>query len=79
VRVHVALNGKDIPNSVVKIKGVGISRSKKTGKHGIVNFRVRAKRSGRLTVKSDHCIPAARISVKPARRVVAPVLPQVTG
>jgi hypothetical protein len=79
VRVHVSLNGKDIPNSVVKIKGVGISRSKKTGKHGIVNFRVRAKHSGRLTVKSDHCIPAARISVKPARRVVSPVLPQVTG
>jgi uncharacterized repeat protein (TIGR01451 family) len=79
VRVHVALNGKDIPGSVVKIRGVGISKSKKTGKHGIVTFRVRAKRSGRLTVSSDHCIPAARISVKPARRVVAPVLPQVTG
>jgi hypothetical protein len=79
VRVHVALNGKNIAGSVVKIRGVGISRSKKTGKNGVVVFRVRAKRSGRLTVSSDHCVPAARISVRPARRVVSPVLPQVTG
>jgi uncharacterized repeat protein (TIGR01451 family) len=79
VRVHVALNGKNIPQSVVKLSGVGINRTGKTGKHGVVTFRVRPKRSGRLVISSDHCVPAARVSVKPARQVVAPRLPQVTG
>jgi uncharacterized repeat protein (TIGR01451 family) len=79
VRVHVRENGKNIAKSVVKLRGPGIKRSGKTGKHGVVTFRVRAKHSGRLVISSDHCVPAARISVKPARRVVAPRLPQVTG
>ena len=79
VRVHVALNGKNIPQSVVKLSGVGVKRTGKTGKNGVVTFRVRPKHSGRLVISSDHCVPAARISVKPARQVVAPSLPQVTG
>jgi uncharacterized repeat protein (TIGR01451 family) len=79
VRVHVAQNGKNIPKSVVKLSGVGVKRTGKTGKNGVVTFRVRPKHSGRLVISSDHCVPAARVSVKPARRVVAPRLPQVTG
>jgi hypothetical protein len=79
VRVHVRVNGKNVPKSVVRLRGLGIKRSGKTGKNGVVTFRVRPKRSGRLVISSDHCVPVAKVSVKPARQVVAPRLPQVTG
>jgi hypothetical protein len=79
VKVRVRLNGKNIPKSVVHVRGAGVKRSGKTNKKGMVTFKVRPKKTGRLTISSDQCAVAARLSVKPARRVVAPALPQVTG
>jgi uncharacterized repeat protein (TIGR01451 family) len=79
VKVRVRLNGKNIAQSVVRVRGAGVNRRAKTNKQGIVSFRVRPTKTGRLTISSDQCAVAARLSVRPARRVVAPVLPQVTG
>lgn len=79
VRVRVRLNGKNIAKSIVHVSGAGVKKSGRTNKNGMVTFHVRPRKSGRLTVKSDQCAVAARISVKPARQVVAPALPQVTG
>jgi hypothetical protein len=80
VRVRVRVNGKNIAKSKVRISGpAGLKRTGVTNRKGMVTFRVRPKKSGRLTITSDKCSVKARVSVKPARRVVAPALPEVTG
>jgi uncharacterized repeat protein (TIGR01451 family) len=80
VRVRVRVNGKNIARSKVKIHGpAGLKKTGVTNRKGMVTFVVRPKKSGRLTITSDKCAVKARVSVKPARRVVAPALPEVTG
>jgi hypothetical protein len=79
VRVRVRVNGKNIARSLVHIRGAGISKAGRTNKHGMVTFHVRPKKSGRLRISSDQCGVAARLSVRPARQVVSPGLPEVTG
>jgi uncharacterized repeat protein (TIGR01451 family) len=80
VRVRVRLHGKNIAKSKVKITGPGgLKRTGLTNKKGMVTFRVRPRKSGRLTITSDQCAVKAKVSIKPARRVVAPALPEVTG
>jgi uncharacterized repeat protein (TIGR01451 family) len=80
VRVRVRVNGKNIASSKVKIHGpAGLKKTGVTNRKGMVTFVVRPKKSGRLTITSDQCAVKAKISVKPARRVVAPALPEVTG
>jgi len=48
-------------------------------KNGIVTFRVRPRRSGTARIQAPNCSSVARLSVKPARRVVARRPPRVTG
>ncbi len=80
VRVRVRVNGKDIAKSKVRITGpAGLKKTGTTNSKGMVTFVLRPKKSGRLTVASDQCAVKAKISIKPARRVVAPALPEVTG
>jgi hypothetical protein len=79
VRVRVRVNGKNIARSLVHVRGAGISKAGRTNKHGMVTFHVRPKKSGRLRISSDQCGVAARLSVRPARQVVSPGLPEVTG
>jgi uncharacterized repeat protein (TIGR01451 family) len=79
VRVRVRLNGKNIAKSLVHVTGAGVKTSGRTNKNGIVTFHLRPKRSGTLSIQSDQCAVAARLSVKPARQVVSPALPRVTG
>jgi uncharacterized repeat protein (TIGR01451 family) len=80
VRVRVRLNGRNIAKSKVKITGpAGLKQSGVTNSKGMVTFTVRPRKSGRLTIQSDQCTVKAKVSVKPARRVVAPALPEVTG
>jgi uncharacterized repeat protein (TIGR01451 family) len=80
VRVRVRVNGRNIAKSKVKINGpAGLKKTGVTNRKGMVTFVVRPKKSGRLTITSDQCAVKARVSVKPARRVVAPALPEVTG
>jgi uncharacterized repeat protein (TIGR01451 family) len=80
VRVRVRVNGKNIARSKVRIHGpAGLKKTGVTNRKGMVTFVVRPKKSGRLTITSDQCAVKAKVSVKPARRVVAPALPEVTG
>lgn len=79
VKVRVRLNGSNIARSLVRVRGAGVRKSGRTNRKGMVTFRVRPKRTGRLTIHSDRCAVVARLSVKPARQVVAPALPEVTG
>ena len=79
VRVRVRLNGKNIAKSLVHVRGAGVSKTARTNKHGMVTFRLRPKKTGRIRISSDQCAVAARLSVKPARQVVSPALPEVTG
>jgi hypothetical protein len=79
VRVRVRVGGKNIARSLVHVRGAGVSKSARTNKHGMVTFHVRPKKTGRLRISSDQCGVAARLSVKPARQVVSPALPEVTG
>jgi hypothetical protein len=51
----------------------------KTDKNGIATFRVRPTKSGRATVVAAACSDVERLSVKPARKVVAQRAPRVTG
>jgi hypothetical protein len=79
VRVRVRVAGKNVAKSLVHVRGAGVNRKARTNKKGMVTFRVRPKKAGRLRISSDRCGVAARVSVKPARRVVSPALPEVTG
>jgi hypothetical protein len=79
VRVRVRVNGKNVAKSLVHISGPGVKKKGRTNKNGMVTFRVRPKKTGRLKISSDQCGVAARLSVKPARQVVSPALPEVTG
>jgi uncharacterized repeat protein (TIGR01451 family) len=80
VHVRVRLNGKNIAKSKVTLSGpAGLSKTGLTNSKGMVTFSVRPKKSGRLTIQSDQCTVKARVSVKPARQVVSPALPEVTG
>jgi hypothetical protein len=80
VRVRVRVNGKNIAKSKVRITGpAGLKKTGMTNSKGMVTFVLRPKKSGRLTIASDQCSVKAKVSVKPARRVVAPALPEVTG
>ena len=79
VRVRVRVNGRNIARSLVHLRGPGVSKKARTNKKGMVTFHVRPKKTGRLRISSDQCGVAARLSVKPARQVVSPALPEVTG
>jgi hypothetical protein len=79
VRVRVRVNGKNVARSLVHVRGAGVRKTGRTNKHGMVTFHVRPKKTGRLRISSDQCGIAARLSVKPARQVVSPALPEVTG
>jgi uncharacterized repeat protein (TIGR01451 family) len=50
-----------------------------TAKNGIATFRVRPTRSGTARISAPDCSDVERLSVKPARRVVAQRPPRVTG
>jgi hypothetical protein len=51
----------------------------KTDKHGDATFRVRPTRTGTARIQAPKCSDVERLSVKPARKVVAQRAPRVTG
>jgi hypothetical protein len=66
--------------SVVKITLPGGKVvSAKTNKSGVAVLKVRPTKSGTATIRAAECSDVARLSVKPARRVVAQRAPRVTG
>jgi hypothetical protein len=57
----------------------GKTVSAKTNKDGIATLRVRPPKSGTAKIEAAECSEVERLSVKPARRVVAQRAPRVTG
>jgi hypothetical protein len=53
--------------------------SDKTDKSGVAVLKVRPTKSGTATIRAAECSDVERLSVKPARRVVAQSAPRVTG
>ncbi len=53
--------------------------SAKTSKTGIAEFKVKPTKSGTASIRATACSDVERLSVKPARRVVAQRAPRVTG
>ena len=53
--------------------------SAKTNSSGVATFRVRPTKSGTAKIRAVGCSEVERLSVKPARRVVARRAPRVTG
>jgi hypothetical protein len=51
----------------------------KTNSSGVAVLRVRPTRSGRASIRVAECSEVERLSVRPARRVVAQRNPRVTG
>ena len=51
----------------------------KTDKNLVATFRVRPTKTGTARVQSGDCSDIERLSIKPARRVVAQRAPRVTG
>ena len=51
----------------------------KTNSSGVATLRVRPTKSGRATIRVAECSEVERLSVRPARRVVAQRNPRVTG
>jgi hypothetical protein len=57
----------------------GKAVSAKTNKDGLATLRVRPTKSGTAKIQAAECSDVERLSVKPARRVVAQRAPRVTG
>jgi hypothetical protein len=57
----------------------GKTVSAKTNKSGVATLRVRPTKSGTARIQAAECSDVERLSVKPARRVVAQRAPRVTG
>jgi hypothetical protein len=57
----------------------GKTVSAKLNKDGIATLRVRPPKSGTAKIEAPECSDVERLSVKPARRVVAQRAPRVTG
>jgi hypothetical protein len=53
--------------------------SAKTNSSGVAVLRVRPPKSGRATIRVAECSEVERLTVRPARRVVAQRNPRVTG
>jgi hypothetical protein len=77
--VKVSVTAGTIHGASIKLTGPGISRTGKTNSKGTVTFRVRPTKKGTLTIKSDSCLDAQRVSVKAARQTQSRRVPRVTG
>jgi hypothetical protein len=77
--VKVTVTTGTIAGASIKLTGPGISRSGKTNSKGTVTFHVRPTKKGTLTIKSDSCLDAQRVSVKSARKTQSRRVPRVTG
>jgi uncharacterized repeat protein (TIGR01451 family) len=52
---------------------------KKTNKDGVATFKVKPPKTGKATIRVADCADVERLTVRPARRVVAQRVPRVTG
>ncbi|MCW3038450.1 MAG: hypothetical protein JWM31_355, partial [Solirubrobacterales bacterium] len=80
VRVVVRANGVLIRGAAVRVTTPDGTITKRSDRHGVVIFRVRPSRSGRLVIQADSCFGMRTIRVRPARVASrGGVSPQFTG
>jgi hypothetical protein len=77
--VTVKVTAGKIAGAALKLSGAGIKRSGRTNSKGTATFKVRPTKKGTLTITSDSCLNAERVSVKAARQTQSRQLPRVTG
>lgn len=79
VRVVVSTNGQRIQGAMVRATYPGGRQIKRSDASGVVIFRIRARRTGRLVLQSDVCFGADRRSVLGARAVDSNESARFTG
>lgn len=79
VRVHITDATGNASGASVRVTGPGLVRRAKTDASGMVTFKVRPTKSGKLVIQADRCFGADRLSVKSARKTVSRRVPRVTG
>jgi hypothetical protein len=77
--IRVRVRNVDAGTTVKVTLPGGKTVSAKTNKDGIATLRVRPPKSGTAKIEAAECSDVERLSVKPARRVVAQRAPRVTG
>jgi uncharacterized repeat protein (TIGR01451 family) len=78
--IRVRVRNVDAGTTVkITLPGSKKAISVKTDKNGIATFRVRPTKSGTAKIEAAECSDVERLSVKPARKVVAQSKPRVTG
>jgi uncharacterized repeat protein (TIGR01451 family) len=77
--IRVRVRNVDAGTTVKVTLPGGKTVSAKTNKDGIATLRVRPTKSGTAKIEAAECSDVERLSVKPARRVVAQRAPRVTG
>jgi hypothetical protein len=77
--IRVRVRNIDAGSTVTLTLPGGKKVTAKTDKNGLATFRVRPTKTGTARVQAEECSDVERLSVKPARRVVAQRPPRVTG
>ena len=77
--VRVRVGGKNIEGAKVKLTAPGITRVKQTNSRGVVTFRVKPRKAGKLYVQSDQCSGADRAAVLAAKQSSGSSAPRFTG
>jgi hypothetical protein len=77
--VKVTVNAGKIAGASLRLSGPGIKRTGKTNSKGQATFKVRPTKKGTLTITSESCLDAQRVSVKAARKTQSRRVPRVTG
>lgn len=78
-RVVVRTNGQTIRGAKVRATYPGGTQVKTSGANGVVTFRIRPRRAGRVVLQSDVCFGADRVRVLGARTVSADSRARFTG
>jgi hypothetical protein len=77
--IRVRVRNVDAGTKVTLTLPGGKKVTAKANKDGVATFRVTPPRSGTARIQAAECSDVERLSVKPARRVVAQRAPRVTG
>jgi uncharacterized repeat protein (TIGR01451 family) len=77
--IRVRVRNVDAGTKVTLTLPGGKKYTAKADKNGLATFRVRPTKSGTASIQAADCSDVERLSVKPARRVVAQRAPRVTG
>jgi hypothetical protein len=77
--IRVRVRNMDAGTTVTLTVPGGKKYTAKTDKNGLATFRVRPTKTGTASISAPDCSDVERLSVKPARRVVAQRAPRVTG